>query len=336
MVIVDAASVSSALSRRVSVGRSVPGSVFALARGQRHSAGHLSRGMGGDCQCSGRRRRWLQRRRFCRVLRCSHPGRAIDPIVERLRIRAGGPPRPAIAQVAAATPSGSLRGSRQPRLEGGHPTGPFAGARPDCLGISRPLRARSLERRPLHSERHPGWRAPVSQWLGPGRAGLLDDPGGGSREYFRSGRIHLRRPDRAPGAAARRAPEHRLRLAVQLHAWRSRRHFAGGPNGRAGAGAGRGASRLGWPVVLWLPGYLASRPAPVQRGRSLTAMRRYLIILGLFVRTEVQREIEYRANLLMEVVQMLLVVGSSVGAVLVLFSYTTALNSWTQIARAHV
>jgi ABC-2 type transport system permease protein len=58
-------------------------------------------------------------------------------------------------------------------------------------------------------------------------------------------------------------------------------------------------------------------------------MRRYLIILGLFVRTEVQREIEYRANLLMEVVQMLLVVGSSVGAVLVLFSYTTALNSWT-------
>lgn len=58
-------------------------------------------------------------------------------------------------------------------------------------------------------------------------------------------------------------------------------------------------------------------------------MRRYLIILGLFIRTEVQRELEYRANLLMEVVQMLLVVGSSVGAVLVLFSYTSALNSWT-------
>jgi ABC-2 type transport system permease protein len=58
-------------------------------------------------------------------------------------------------------------------------------------------------------------------------------------------------------------------------------------------------------------------------------MRRYLRILGLFIRTEVQREIEYRANLLMEVIQMLLVVGSSVGAVLVLFDYTTALNSWT-------
>ena len=31
----------------------------------------------------------------------------------------------------------------------------------------------------------------------------------------------------------------------------------------------------------------------------------------------------------MEIVQMLLVVGSSIGAVLVLFSYTTALNDWT-------
>jgi ABC-2 type transport system permease protein len=58
-------------------------------------------------------------------------------------------------------------------------------------------------------------------------------------------------------------------------------------------------------------------------------MRRYMIIFGLFVQTEVQRELEYRANLLMEVLQMLMVIGSSVGAVLVLFSYTTVLNSWT-------
>jgi ABC-2 type transport system permease protein len=58
-------------------------------------------------------------------------------------------------------------------------------------------------------------------------------------------------------------------------------------------------------------------------------MRRYLIILRLFVRTEVQRELEYRANLLMEILQMVMVIGSSVGAVLVLFTYTSSLNSWT-------
>jgi ABC-2 type transport system permease protein len=58
-------------------------------------------------------------------------------------------------------------------------------------------------------------------------------------------------------------------------------------------------------------------------------MPRYLIILGLFIRTEVQRELEYRANLLMEILQMVMVVSSSVGAVLVLFSYTSSLNSWT-------
>jgi len=58
-------------------------------------------------------------------------------------------------------------------------------------------------------------------------------------------------------------------------------------------------------------------------------MRRYLIIFGLFVQTEVQRELEYRANLLMEILQMIMVIGSSVGAVLVLFTYTTSLNSWT-------
>ncbi len=58
-------------------------------------------------------------------------------------------------------------------------------------------------------------------------------------------------------------------------------------------------------------------------------MGRYLRIVALFIQMEFQREIEYRAHLATEILQMLVVVGTSVGAVLVLFSYTQALNGWT-------
>ena len=56
---------------------------------------------------------------------------------------------------------------------------------------------------------------------------------------------------------------------------------------------------------------------------------RYLRLFALFARTEFQREIEYRANLAMEIAQMLMEISTSVGAVLVLFSYTEALNGWS-------
>jgi ABC-2 type transport system permease protein len=55
----------------------------------------------------------------------------------------------------------------------------------------------------------------------------------------------------------------------------------------------------------------------------------YLRLFALFAQTEFQREIEYRANLAMEVAQMVMFVATSVGAVLVLFNYTEALNGWT-------
>ena len=58
-------------------------------------------------------------------------------------------------------------------------------------------------------------------------------------------------------------------------------------------------------------------------------MRRYGRIVARFAQTEIQRELEYRANLALEIVQMLMVIASSVGAVLVLFSYTSAINGWT-------
>jgi ABC-2 type transport system permease protein len=55
----------------------------------------------------------------------------------------------------------------------------------------------------------------------------------------------------------------------------------------------------------------------------------YLRLFALFAQTEFQREIEYRANLAMEVAQMVMFIATSVGAVLVLFTYTEALNGWT-------
>lgn len=57
-------------------------------------------------------------------------------------------------------------------------------------------------------------------------------------------------------------------------------------------------------------------------------MTRYLRLLRLFFRTELQYELEYRLNLLLEIVQTVVVTSTSVGAVLILFSYTTVLNGW--------
>jgi ABC-2 type transport system permease protein len=57
-------------------------------------------------------------------------------------------------------------------------------------------------------------------------------------------------------------------------------------------------------------------------------MRRYLRLVRIFFRTELQYEMEYRLNLLLEIVQGIVVIATSVGAVLVLFSYTTVLNGW--------
>lgn len=58
-------------------------------------------------------------------------------------------------------------------------------------------------------------------------------------------------------------------------------------------------------------------------------MLRYLRLFGRFARVELQYELAYRVNLLLELIEMLVVIASSVGAVLVLFSYTTEMNGWS-------
>jgi ABC-2 type transport system permease protein len=55
---------------------------------------------------------------------------------------------------------------------------------------------------------------------------------------------------------------------------------------------------------------------------------RYLRLLRLFFRTELQYELEYRFNILLEILQTVVVTATSVAAVLVLFNYTTVLNGW--------
>lgn len=58
-------------------------------------------------------------------------------------------------------------------------------------------------------------------------------------------------------------------------------------------------------------------------------MLRSLRLFRLFARTELQYEMEYRANLAVEIVQMVVIISTSIGAVLLLFAYTDALNGWT-------
>lgn len=58
-------------------------------------------------------------------------------------------------------------------------------------------------------------------------------------------------------------------------------------------------------------------------------MRRYFRIFRSFVSTEFQFEMEYRTNFVMSIVEMLLVVGTSLAAVLVIFTHTNSLNGWS-------
>ena len=58
-------------------------------------------------------------------------------------------------------------------------------------------------------------------------------------------------------------------------------------------------------------------------------MGRYVRIFRSFLSTEFQFEMEYRTNFFMGIFEMLLVVGTSLAAVLVIFSHTGSLNGWS-------
>jgi len=56
---------------------------------------------------------------------------------------------------------------------------------------------------------------------------------------------------------------------------------------------------------------------------------RYLSLLRIFTRTELQFALEYRANLALGLVEEVVIVATSLAAVLILYSHTSALNGWT-------
>jgi ABC-2 type transport system permease protein len=56
---------------------------------------------------------------------------------------------------------------------------------------------------------------------------------------------------------------------------------------------------------------------------------RYLRLLGIFARTELQFAAEYRVNLLLDLCEEAVIVATSLGAVLILFTHTGVINGWS-------
>ena len=58
-------------------------------------------------------------------------------------------------------------------------------------------------------------------------------------------------------------------------------------------------------------------------------MVRYLRMFRAFAASEFQFEMEYRGNFYLSIFEMFLVIGTSIGAVLIMFAHTTTMNGWT-------
>lgn len=58
-------------------------------------------------------------------------------------------------------------------------------------------------------------------------------------------------------------------------------------------------------------------------------MIRYLRMFRAFASSEFQFEMEYRGNFYLSIFEMFLVIGTSIGAVLIMFGHTTTINGWT-------
>ena len=56
---------------------------------------------------------------------------------------------------------------------------------------------------------------------------------------------------------------------------------------------------------------------------------RYLRMFRAFASSEFQFEMEYRGNFYLSIIEMFLVIGTSIAAVLVMFQHTTTMNGWT-------
>src|SRR6185503_3867763 len=138
--------------------------------------------------------------------------------------------------------------------------------------------------------------------------------------------IHLRRTDRAARPHARLDAGRLVCIAVRVHPRGTsgdpprRRHGRARPPlpGRPGGVAG--------PHAHGVPVRVACGVARVQRSGCLM---RYLRMFRAFASSEFQFEMEYRGNFYLSIIEMFLVIGTSIAAVLVMFQHTTTMNGWT-------
>src|SRR5207302_6014002 len=88
----------------------------------------------------------------------------------------------------------------------------------------------------------------------------------------------------------------------------------------------RRAGRVACGLLRRLPAHLEARRARVFGGGCVI---RYVRIVCTFVGAEMKTELAYRLNFLLGILEMVLVIGTSIGAVLVLFTQTKSLNGWS-------
>src|SRR5439155_26393999 len=148
--------------------------------------------------------------------------------------------------------------------------------------------------------------------MGPRDARVLDDPGACGVDLLGSRRVHLRGADRAARAAARAVAGDLARPAVRVHPRGPRRDPSRRCEHPHCVNAHGRSGDLARALLLRVPPRVACRRPAVQRGGCL--MVRYLRLLRLFFRTELQYELEYRLNLLLEIFQTIVVTSTSVAA----------------------
>src|SRR6185503_6872017 len=115
-------------------------------------------------------------------------------------------------------------------------------------------------------------------------------------------------------------------VAIRVLPGRPSRDPARRRHARSGAAVSRRPSRVAGADDRGVPVRVARRPARVQRGGRLM---RYLRMFRAFASTEFQFEMEYRGNFYLSILEMFLVIGTSIAAVLVMFGHTTTINGWT-------
>src|SRR5438105_327305 len=316
----------SAAARGVPADGPVPDPVAAVDAVRDHPAGHLPRGLGRGRDVPGRLGLRIHGRRLRRVLRDPHVREPALDGLELPRVRMGGEPGPSGREASAAAAPAALRRGGQHRVQADD----AAGARPHphrrIDHVRRAVRDPAVARPGVHPERHPRVRAPFHLRLDRRLARVLGDAHEHGEHALAARRDRVRGPERADRPHAGLAAGAVVRPFVLVHAGRAHRDPAGRGHARARGAHHRRTGRVACGLLRRLPAHLeARRPGVLGGGRVI----RYVRIVRTFVTAEMQTELAYRLNFVLGILEMVLVIGTSIGAVLVLFTQTSSLNGWS-------